>query len=163
MSSFIWGMIVCPTQRNSQMAGRELRDLLFSPRSSIVLLTVLHTDVHLGSAYTPLHFGLSLCNLLQHVWLPYPRWKGTSIALIWGIVGLYKCCIYREIKCRNFPSDPASYVTWRICPKSDEYWLITYGSTAATRWRGKSCGCADVICGRHLMVKRGCPCKMQSL
>ena len=109
MSSFIWGMIVFPTQRNSQMAGRELRDLLFSPHSSIVLLTVLHTDVHLGSAYTPLHFGLSLCNLLQHVWLPYPRWKGTSIALIWGIVGLYKCCIYREIKCRNFPSDPASY------------------------------------------------------
>ena len=96
--------------KNSQMAGRELRDLLFSPHSSIVLLTVLHTDIHLGSAYTPLHFGLSLCNLLQHVWLPYPRWKGTSIALIWGIVGLYKCCIYREIKCRNFPSDPALYI-----------------------------------------------------
>ena len=109
MSSFIWGMIVFPTQRNSQMAGRELRDLLFSPRSSIDLLTVLHTDIHLGSAYTPLHFGLSLCNLLQHVWLPYPRWKGTSIALIWGIGVQYKCCIYRDIKCRNFPSDPASY------------------------------------------------------
>ena len=75
----------------------------------------MHTDVHLGSAYIPLHFGLSLCNLLQHVWLPYPRRKGTSIALIWGIVGLYECCIYREIKCRNFPSDPASYqgAHWR--------------------------------------------------
>ena len=109
MSSFIWGMIVFPTQRNSQMAGRELRDLLFSPHSSIALLTVLHTDVHLGSAYTLLHFGLSLCNLLQHVRLPYPRWKGTSIALIWGIGVQYKCCIYRDIKCRNFPSDPASY------------------------------------------------------
>ena len=109
MSSFIWGMIACIIPRNSQMTGRGLRHLLFSPNSSNVLLTVLHSDAHLGSAYTPLHFGLSLCNLLQHVWLPYPKRKGKSIAWIWGIVGLYECCIYREIKCRNFPSDPASY------------------------------------------------------
>ena len=43
MSSFIWCMIVFPTQRNSQMAGRELRDLVFSSHSSIVLQTVLHS------------------------------------------------------------------------------------------------------------------------
>ena len=38
----------------------------------------------LGSNSIPLYFGLSLCNLLEHIELPYPRWKGTSIAFIWG-------------------------------------------------------------------------------
>ena len=87
MSSFTWGMIACIIPRDSQMTGRGLRHLLFSPNSSNVLLTVLHSDAHLGSAYTPLHFGLSLCNLLQHIRLPYIRWKGIYIAFIWGIIG----------------------------------------------------------------------------
>ena len=39
----------------------------------------------LGSANSLLHFGLSLCSLLEHTGPPYPIWKGTSIASIWGI------------------------------------------------------------------------------
>ena len=37
-----------------------------------------------GSANSLLHFGLSLCSLLEHTGPPYPIWKGTSIASIWG-------------------------------------------------------------------------------
>ena len=39
-----------------------------------------------GSANSLLHFGLSLCNPLKQIRLSYIRWKGTSIAFIWGIV-----------------------------------------------------------------------------
>ena len=44
-------------------------------------------DVYLGSADIPLLFGLSLCNLMKQVRLPYPIWKGTCIPFIWGRVG----------------------------------------------------------------------------
>ena len=37
---------------------------VFTP-TSIVLPTAFHTVVHLGSAYTPLHFGLPFCNPLE--------------------------------------------------------------------------------------------------
>ena len=40
----------------------------------------------LGSTNEAQHFGLSLCNPLTHIKLPYTRWKGTSIAFIWGMV-----------------------------------------------------------------------------
>ena len=40
----------------------------------------------LGSTSFPLHFGLSLCNPLKQIRLPYPIWKGTCIPFIWGRV-----------------------------------------------------------------------------
>ena len=85
MSSLKWGMIACPTPSNSQVRVWKLRQLLFSHQSRIVLLTALHSDVLLGSAGMPVHFGLSLCNLLEQISPPYPIWKGTYIAFIWSI------------------------------------------------------------------------------
>ena len=80
MSSFRWGMIASSTPTYRQVIVWELRHLLFSPHSSIVLLTVLHCKVHLGSEYMTPHLGLSLCNALEQIRPPYPIWKGTSIA-----------------------------------------------------------------------------------
>ena len=85
MSSFRWGMIASPTPTNSQVTVWELRHLLISPHSSNVLLTVLHSEVQLGSACIPPHFGLSLCNALEQISPPCPIWKGTFIDFIWGI------------------------------------------------------------------------------
>ena len=42
--------------------------------------------VVLASTRWPLHFGLSLCNLLEQIMLPYLKWKGIGIPSIWGIV-----------------------------------------------------------------------------
>ena len=83
--SFVENELPRPTQRNSQMTGRELRHLLFSHHSTIVLLTALHSVVLLGSAGIPLHFGMSFCNPLKHIKLPYIRQQKTSIAFIWAI------------------------------------------------------------------------------
>ena len=86
MSSFRWGMIATPTPTNSQVRVWELRHLLFSSLSSLALLTVLHSEVHLGSADIPPHFGLSFCNALEQINPPYPIWKGTSLAFMWGLL-----------------------------------------------------------------------------
>ena len=84
MSSFRWGMIACPTPTNSQVTVWKLRQPLFSLQIRIVLLTALHSDALLGSAGMPLHFGLSLCNLLEQISPPYPIWKGRYLASIWS-------------------------------------------------------------------------------
>ena len=58
---------------------KQLNDSLKSwitpsfPQIRIVLLTALHSDVLLGSAGIPLHFGLSLCNPFEQIRLPYMR------------------------------------------------------------------------------------------
>ena len=106
MSSFRFGIKTHPTPRNSQVTGRELRHLLFSPHSSIVLLTVLHTVVHLGSAYTPLHFGLSFCNPWEQIRPPYISLKKTSLAFIWGSVACSTPSMYRDIGVLNFSKTP---------------------------------------------------------
>ena len=87
MSSFRWGMIACSTPTNSQVTGWKLRQPLFSHQSRHVLFTALHSDVLLRSAGIPLHFGLSLCNLMEQIRVQYGKWKGTSIAFIWCMEG----------------------------------------------------------------------------
>ena len=56
----------------------------------------------------PPHFGLSLCNALEQISPPYPIWKGTSIALIWGIVACPAPRIYTDMarlcECVDQPS-----------------------------------------------------------
>ena len=75
---------------------------MFPPHSSIVLLTALYSEVQLGSAGIPLHFGLSLCNLLEQVSPPYPILKGTYIALIWGIDVSSQPIGYRDMASGTF-------------------------------------------------------------
>ena len=55
--------------------------------------------VYLGSANHPLHFGLSLCNLLVQIRLPFGIWKERYMALIWGIEGwdLSTGCRVKEV------------------------------------------------------------------
>ena len=95
-------------KETTKWQAERLRHLLFSPHSSIVLLSVLHSEVHLGSAYMPPHFGLSLCNALEQISPTYPIWKGTSIALIWGIVACPAPRIYTDMarlcECVDQPS-----------------------------------------------------------
>ena len=50
-----------------------------------------------GVCKQPSLFCLSLFNLLAHIRLPYIRWKGTSIALIWGIVACPNPRDYRDM------------------------------------------------------------------
>ena len=102
-------MIASPTPTNSQVTVWELRHLLFSSLSSIVLLTVLHSEVHLGSAYIPPHFCLSFCNALEEINPPYPIWKGTSLAFIWGIEAYPAPSIYRDIALFKDLVNPPSY------------------------------------------------------
>ena len=111
MSSFRWGMIASSTPTNSQVTVWELRHLLFSSLSSIVLLTVLYTDIHLGYAYVPPHFVLSFCNTLEEINPPYPIWKGTSLAFIWGIVACPAPRGCRDMAQRKDPPDRPSYCT----------------------------------------------------
>ena len=49
----------------------------------------LYFGVQLGSTNEAQHFGLSLCNSLEHIRLSYLRWKKTSIAFIWGMAAWY--------------------------------------------------------------------------
>ena len=109
MSSFRWGMIASPTPTNSQVTVWELRHLLFSSLSSLALLTVLHSEVHLGSADIPPHFGLSFCNALEKINPPYPIWKGTSLAFIWGIEAYPAPSIYRDMALVKDLVNPPSY------------------------------------------------------
>ena len=51
-----------------------------------------------GVCKHPSLFCLSLCNLLAHIRLPYVRWKGTSIALMWCILACSTPSIYRDMK-----------------------------------------------------------------
>ena len=109
MSSFRWGMIACPTPTNSQVTVWKLRQPLFSLHIRIVLLSALHSDALLGSAGIPLHFGLSLCNPWEQRWPPYIKWKGTSLAFIWGLLACYTPRIYREMKLFKDLHNPPSY------------------------------------------------------
>ena len=85
MSSFRWGMIACPTPRNSQVTARKAGAIPFSHQIWIVFLTVLHSEVWLTSAIIPFHFGLSLCNPLEQISPLCAIWKGTYMAFNWGI------------------------------------------------------------------------------
>ena len=109
MSSFKWGMIACPTPTNSQVTVWKLRQPLFSLHIRIVLLSALHSDALLGSAGMPLHFGLFFCNALEQINPPYPIWKGTSIALIWGIVACPVPRICRDMALVKDPVNRPSY------------------------------------------------------
>jgi len=57
-------------------------------RTLVQLIGILwsYFGVHLGSWNEALHFGLSLCNPLRYIGLLYSKWKGTSMAFIWGIL-----------------------------------------------------------------------------
>ena len=77
------------------MTNWKLRQLLFSHQNRSVLLTALHSVVLLGSAGIPLYFGLSLCNPLEQIRLPYGKWKRTSLAFIWGLEGWFQSAGYR--------------------------------------------------------------------
>ena len=114
MSSFRWGMIACPTPRNSQVTARKAGAIPFSNQIWIVFLTVLHSEVWLISASIPLHFGLSLCNPLEQISPLCAIWKGTYMAFNWGIKAWSapRGCI--AIKLVNDLSSFASY----ILPKS---------------------------------------------
>ena len=64
-----------------------------------------------GVCKQPTLFCLSLCNLLPHIRLPYIRWKGTSIALIWGIVACPVPRICRDMVLVKDSVNPPSYCT----------------------------------------------------
>ena len=51
----------------------------------------------LGSVIDAIHFGLSLCNPLEHNKLPYCKWKRTFIAFVWGIVPWSTSRVYIKI------------------------------------------------------------------
>ena len=59
-------------------------------RTIVQLIGILwsYIGVHLGSANIPFYFARHSATSL-HILGYHIRWKGTSIALIWGIVGLY--------------------------------------------------------------------------
>ena len=98
-------MIVLPTQRNSQISGRELRDIPLK----YCFAYCLYSDVHPASTNSLRHLGLSLSNPLEQINPPYPIWKGTSLASIWGIVA---CSIPRgctDIAWLCDPLDQPSY------------------------------------------------------
>ena len=61
----------------------------------------------------PTLFCLSLCNPLAHIRLPYIRWKGTSIALIWGMVACPVPGIYRDMIMVKDLVNPPSYRIFR--------------------------------------------------
>ena len=124
MSSFRWGKIASPTPTNSQVTVRDLRHLLFSSLSSIVLLTVLHSEVQLGSACIPPHFGLSFCNALEEINPPYPIWKGTSLAFIWGIVACPVPRICRDMALVKDPVNPPRS-TLQSYPEKFHAWFLT--------------------------------------
>ena len=132
MSSFRWGMIACPTPTNSQVTVWKLRQPLFSHQNRTVLLTALHSDVLLGSAGIPLHFGLSLCNPLEQIRLPYGKWKRTSRAICW----------YRNLDI--WPTDRYFMtIFWGlagVCQTPSSFWSVTLqpvGADEATIWQMK--------------------------
>ena len=55
-------------------------------------------------------FCLSFCNPLAHIRLLYIRWKGTSIALIWGIIACPNPRGYRDMAWGYDFVNPPSYV-----------------------------------------------------
>ena len=78
-----------------------------------------------GVCRHPSIFSLSLCNLLVHNGLPYIRWKGTYIALIWCILAHPVQSICRDIKVfkdshnrpsYNWPSTETTFQRWFCFP-----------------------------------------------
>ena len=61
-------------------------DMKISTNVQLIGILWSYFGVWLGSTSEALHFGLSLCNPLKDIRLPYTRWKGTYIAFIWCIV-----------------------------------------------------------------------------
>ena len=66
-------------------------------------------DVHLGSTDMAQYFGLSPCSPLKDIKLPYTRWKGTSIASIWGTFAWSAPRGYRDMAPFLLQMTPASY------------------------------------------------------
>ena len=66
------------------------------------------------------HFGLSLCNPLKQIRLPYMVWKGTSIAFIWGIKASSTTRGCRATKFINLLTTSPSYLYCVI------NWLVRY-------------------------------------
>ena len=120
MSSFRWGMKAYPTPTNSQVTVWKLRQPLFSQQIRIVLLTALHSEVQLGSAGMPLHFDLSLCNLLEYSRPPYISWKRTQIPFIWGMVAWSAPSGCRNMAPVSLLNAPPSY------SDSTLPWLLTF-------------------------------------
>ena len=130
MSSFRWGIIACPTPRNSLVTGRKAGAIPFSHQIWIVLLTVLHTEVWLLSTHSLPHFGLSLCNPLEQISPPYINWKGTYMALIWGIKPWSATRGCRDISGVNVYLLYASYLS--LC--SQIPWSIAQPPPLFRRW-----------------------------
>ena len=63
----------------------------------------------------PSLFCLSLWNLLAHIRLPYIRWKGTSIALIWGMVACPTPRGCRDMRALKDMLNPPSYFGVVFC------------------------------------------------
>ena len=131
MPSLKLGMMACPTPTNSQVTVWKLRQLLFSHQIRIVLLTVLHSEVWLGSAGILLHFGLSLCNPLEQSSLQYIFWKRTQIPFIWGIVAWSAPSGYRNITPASLLNAHASYSGRRLVRLKARY-LNVYHSCVCT-------------------------------
>ena len=110
MSSFIWGMKACPIPRNSYATVWKLRQPLFLHQIRIVLLSALHSEIQLGSAGIPLHFGLLLCNPSEQSSLQYIMWKRTQIPFIWGIVAWSAPSGYKNIASVSLLNAPPSYI-----------------------------------------------------
>ena len=77
-----WGGYYTSSERGHPRLSADIWILTFD---QLIGILWPYFGVWLGSANHPLHFGLSLCNLLLRIRLPYGIWKGTSLAFIWGI------------------------------------------------------------------------------
>ena len=73
----------------SKWHTERFRQPLFSPLCSTVVFLPVFAWVGPISTNIPLHFGLSLCNLLEHIRLLYPIWKLRSLASIWPQIPKY--------------------------------------------------------------------------
>ena len=108
------------TQRDSQVPGRKAGALPVFTTNRDCLAYSFAQWSPAKSANIPLHFGLSLCSLWQHINLPYNIWKRIYIAFIWGITpDLLRGC--RVIKALHvFSSFTASKVkkSWAVGPSN---------------------------------------------
>ena len=99
----------------------------------------------LGSTSIPLHFGLSLCDLLVQIRLPYSKWKRTSLAFIWGMkvwCATRGCTVTVPIQ---FVTSTPSYGPFPRCQKQNtEKWK--------SRFLSKTNYCGE--CAAHSCLRR---------
>ena len=98
-----------PKFNNWPTFSRNINDLIhFRPHQTLCYFSGLLSVP--ASTRWPLHFGLSLCNLLEQIMLPYLIWKGIAIPSIWGILAWSATRGYRVIGCLYVYQNRPSYI-----------------------------------------------------